>query len=71
MTKAINAWAIWHPAQGLLLHSAHANERGAWAMLYLHVPPEEQRSKEQNLALGFRAVQVRIKFDEPNGQDNP
>jgi hypothetical protein len=65
MTKAVNVWAIWHPAQGLLLHSLHANKPGAWAMMHMHSRPEEQRSEEQNIALGFRAIQVRVKFDEP------
>ena len=67
MTKAVEAWAIWHPAQGLLLHSLHANAKGAWAMLHIHSQPEERRSEAENIALGFRAVRVRVKFDEPAG----
>jgi len=64
MTKAVNAWAIWHPAQGLLLHSVHANQRGAWAMLHMHARPEERRSVAESERLGFKAVQVRIKHEE-------
>ena len=65
MTKAVNAWAIWHPAQGLLLHSLHANQRGAWAMLHIFARPEEKRTVDESKRLGFRAVQVRVKYDEP------
>lgn len=64
MTKAVNAWAIWHPAQGLLLHSVHANQRGVWAMLNIHARPGEWRDEDANRTLGFRALRVRIKYDE-------
>lgn len=64
MTKAVNAWAIWHPSQGILLHSIHANQRGAWAMLNINAPPGERRTGAKSKELGFRAVQVRVKFDE-------
>ncbi len=66
MTRAVNAWAIWHPARGLILHAVHANQAGAWAMLNIgSAPGEPMRSEDEFKALGFRAVQVRIKFDEP------
>ncbi len=65
MTKAVNAWAIFHPSQGLLLQSVHANQRGAWAMLEYHLPVEQKRGEEALIALGFRAVQVRVKYEEP------
>jgi hypothetical protein len=69
VNRAINAWAIFHPAQGLLLHAIDANQCGAWAMLNLHHHPDEpMRSEGERIALGFRAVQVRIKFDEPEGK---
>jgi len=70
MTKAVNAWAIWHPAQGLLLHSVHANQRGAWAMLSMHAGLGERRDEATNKALGFRAVQIRIKYDESEKEAN-
>jgi hypothetical protein len=69
MTRAVNAWAIFHPAQGLLLHAIHPNQRGAWAMLHIHSLPGEKRCEDELKALGFRAVQVRIKYDEPEEKE--
>jgi hypothetical protein len=66
MTKAINCWAIYGPEAGLLLHSLGMSKFDAWARLNLdHRPDEPMRSIEDFESLGFVAIQVRLKFDEP------
>jgi hypothetical protein len=69
MTRAINGWAIWKADCGLLLHSVAMSKMDAWAMLnFNHHPDEPMRSTEERERLGFVAVPIRIKYDEPEGR---
>jgi hypothetical protein len=63
--KAIDGWAIWHPGVGIILHSIAASKMDAWARLRMISRPEEWQGLEEHARRGFKEVQVRIKYAEP------
>jgi hypothetical protein len=67
--RAINGHAIWKRDYGLLLPTVAMSKQDAWARLSLdnmrYHPNEPLLSPEELERLGFMALPVRIKYDEP------